>query len=75
MSMSRALQARGCYSVAMETRQRQKWRMMEVDGWSMPEVEVNIEVCVCVFVSVWLCACMAADVYLCLLLRMCEIAH
>lgn len=58
--MSRALQPRGCYSVAMETRQRQKRFMMEVDGWSMPEVEVNIEVCVC------LCVCVHAWLQMCI---------
>lgn len=41
--MSRALRAWGCYSVAMETRQREKWFMMESDGWSTPEVKVKTD--------------------------------
>lgn len=40
----------GCYSVAMETRQRQKWFMIEDDGWSTPEVKLKQRcLCLCVF--------------------------
>lgn len=50
--MSKALEGRGCYSVAMETSLREKWFMMEADGWSAPEVKVKAEMClVCVCIK------------------------
>lgn len=45
--MSRALLARGCYGVAMETRRRKKSFMMDADGWSTPEVKVKGEMSLC----------------------------
>lgn len=51
--MSRALLARGCYGVAMETRWREKWFMMDADGWSTPEgkVKMRVNVCTCVYLG------------------------
>lgn len=43
----------GCYGVAMETRRRERWFMMDADGWSTPEVikRGDMHVCTCVYLN------------------------
>ncbi len=42
----------------METRRREKWFMMDADGWSILEVKVKGEMCLCV------CVCLSVFLYL-----------
>ena len=47
----------GCHGVAMETPRREKWFMMDTDGWSEPEVKEKCKKCVCARTSVYFSMC------------------